>query len=78
MSAESVVHLSPMLPLPSSSDEISPRQLLCSLVGQEMPKGVLIAWIDDNNHVHVRRAQLSEGHELDILRTARKMLVEKD
>jgi hypothetical protein len=43
-----------------------------------MPKGVLIAWIDDSNHVHVRRAQLTEGHELDILRTARKMLVEKD
>lgn len=77
MTDSSVVDLASVRPMVADASEWSPREMLCSLIGTAMPHGCLIGWVDEQGHVQFRRAKLSPGTELDILKTGKKLLFDQ-
>lgn len=58
-----------------SPKDWTPTELLSSMSSEEIPRGLFVAWIDEEGLIQVRRAQLDEGDELRLIRTAGKMLL---
>lgn len=53
----------------------TPTELLNSMSGEDLTRGILVIWIDPEGLVQIRRSKLEDADELRCLRTAGNSLL---